>query len=327
MTEMAQSPLPRNVKKRDGSVVPFNAEKIRYAVERATFEVWQDKKAATGIAAQVTEAVLQQLAGRYQGRVPGVEAIQDTIEKALMEGGYAAIARAYILYRQRRTDIRLAKSALGYKDDLKLPLNAMEVLKRRYLLKDDSRLIIETPGELFQRVAAHVAQAEARPGSTVTPEEAEERFYRMMRNLEFMPNSPTLMNAGTSLGQLSACFVIPVEDSMDGIFTALRDMAKIHQTGGGTGFNFSRLRPQGDLVASTKGEASGPVSFMSIFDQATAVIVQGGKRRQHGHPAVRPPGYHRIYRGQDGKGPVFQFQPLRRGHRSIYAGGEGEQAL
>jgi ribonucleoside-diphosphate reductase alpha chain len=271
--------LPRTVKKRDGSIVPFNEEKIRYAVERAAFEVRQDRKAAVAVAAQVTEAVLKTLAACYQGGVPSVEAIQDTIEKALMEAGYAEIARAYILYRQKRTEIRLAKSALGQKDDLKLPINAMEVLKRRYLLKDDRRTIIETPGELFRRVAAHVAQAEGRFKSALTAEEAQERFYQMMRNLEFMPNSPTLMNAGTALGQLSACFVIPVEDSMDGIFAALKDMAKIHQTGGGTGFNFSRLRPQGDLVASTKGEASGPVSFMSIFDQATAVIVQGGKRR------------------------------------------------
>lgn len=276
---MADRPLPNNVKKRDGSIVPFNAEKIRYAVERAVFEVRQDKTAAAAIAASVTEAVLKQLAAQDKKRVPSVEVIQDTIEKALMDAGYAEIARAYILYRQRRTEIRLAKSALGQKDDLKLPINAMEVLKRRYLLKDDHRHIIETPGELFRRVAAHVAGAEGHFKSTIHAEEAQERFYQMMRSLEFMPNSPTLMNAGTALGQLSACFVIPVGDSMDGIFTALKDMAKIHQTGGGTGFNFSRLRPTGDLVASTKGEASGPVSFMSIFDQATAVIVQGGKRR------------------------------------------------
>jgi ribonucleoside-diphosphate reductase alpha chain len=279
MKNMTTRPLPRSVKKRDGSIVPFDGEKIRYAVERAAFEVQQNKAAAAAVAAQTAAAVSKQLTVQYQGGVPSVEAIQDTIEKALMDAGNADVARAYILYRQRRTEIRLAKSALGQKDDLKLPINAMEVLKRRYLLKDDRRHIIETPGELFQRVAGHVALAEERYKSAVTAAEAQEKFYQMMRNLEFIPNSPTLMNAGTALGQLSACFVIPVEDSMDGIFTALKDMAKIHQTGGGTGFNFSRLRPAGDLVASTKGEASGPVSFMSIFDQATGVIVQGGKRR------------------------------------------------
>lgn len=165
------------------------------------------------------------------------------------------------------------------KDDLKLPINSIEVLKRRYLLKDDNRNIIETPGELFRRVASYVAQAENNFKSKFTCEDAEEKFYQMMRSLEFLPNSPTLMNAGTSLGQLSACFVVPVEDSMEGIFEGLRNMAKIHQTGGGTGFSFSNLRPKGDLVASTKGEASGPVSFMSIFDEATGVIVQGGRRR------------------------------------------------
>ena len=179
----------------------------------------------------------------------------------------------------RRSDLRLAKSVLGIKDDLKLPINTMEVLKRRYLLRDDQQNIIETPSGLFRRVASHIARAEKNFRSSHTPEEVEEKFYQLMCNLEFMPNSPTLMNAGAALGQLSACFVIPVADSIDGIFEALKSMAKIHQTGGGTGFSFSKLRPKGDLVSSTKGQASGPVSFMSIFDQATEVIVQGGKRR------------------------------------------------
>ncbi|MDD5495857.1 MAG: adenosylcobalamin-dependent ribonucleoside-diphosphate reductase [Candidatus Omnitrophica bacterium] len=166
-----------------------------------------------------------------------------------------------------------------HSSDLKLSVNSLEVLKRRYLLKDDARNVIETPGELFRRVACAVASAEKNFSSAVTSRQAEDKFYEMMHSLEFMPNSPTLMNAGTALGQLSACFVLPVADSMDGIFDALKEMAMIHQTGGGTGFSFSRLRPEGDLVFSTKGEASGPVSFMSVFDKATGVIVQGGRRR------------------------------------------------
>lgn len=161
---------------------------------------------------------------------------------------------------------------------LELGLNTVEVLKKRYLLKDDNKNVIETPEELFRRVADFVAAAEAQ-FLVSRREEAGERFYSLMRGLEFLPNSPTLMNAGTPLGQLSACFVLPVHDSIESIFKALKDMAKIHQTGGGTGFDFSHLRPKGDLVYTTKGEASGPVSFMEIFDRATGVIVQGGRRR------------------------------------------------
>jgi len=160
-----------------------------------------------------------------------------------------------------------------------LPLNTLEVLKRRYLLKDERQYIIEKPQGLFSRVANEVAKAERNYKTKSRAEEVKENFFRMMMNMEFMPNSPTLMNAGTSLGQLSACFVLPVSDSMDSIFTSLKNMAKIHQSGGGTGFNFSYLRPKGDLVSTTKGQASGPVSFMRIFDEATGVIVQGGRRR------------------------------------------------
>ena len=216
-----------------------------------------------------------------QGRnvTPTVESIQDRVEELLMSEGYGSIARSYILCREKRREMRMAASVLGLRDDLKLSLNTLEVLKKRYLLRDQGGQVIETPSELLRRVAFHVAQAERHFTSRYSADLAEDTFYRMMRSFEFLPNSPTLMNAGTPLGQLSACFVLPVEDSMDGIFMALQQMAKIHQTGGGTGFSFARLRPQGDMVCSTKGEASGPVSFMSIFDKATEVIVQGGRRR------------------------------------------------
>lgn len=159
-----------------------------------------------------------------------------------------------------------------------LSLNAMVILKERYLLKNDKREIIETPQELFLRVAKTVASAE-RSFDKKKENYFCDKFFKMMSNLEFLPNSPTLMNAGTSIGQLSACFVLPVEDSIEGIFKALKAMALIHKTGGGTGFSFSSLRPRNDLVSTTKGFASGPLSFMKIFDTATSVIIQGGRRR------------------------------------------------
>lgn len=157
--------------------------------------------------------------------------------------------------------------------------NALAVLRARYLARDRG-VLVETPDELFRRVARHVSAVEATLG--YAPEEvaaAQATFERMMSSLEFLPNSPTLMNAGRPLGQLAACFVVPVEDSTTGVFEAVRWAAEIQKTGGGTGFSFSRLRPAGDLVASTGGTASGPVSLMQVFDVATEAIKQGGTRR------------------------------------------------
>ncbi|WP_254525510.1 adenosylcobalamin-dependent ribonucleoside-diphosphate reductase [Natrinema caseinilyticum] len=160
---------------------------------------------------------------------------------------------------------------------LSLDTVAETVLRRRYLRQDDDGAVVETPDELFQRVATNLAAAEADFGGDV--ESTQKRLYEAMSEFEFLPNSPTLMNAGTDLQQLAACFVLPIEDSVESIFTAVKQTALIHQSGGGTGFSFSNLRPAGDVVRKTGGVASGPVSFMRIFDTATEQIKQGGRRR------------------------------------------------
>lgn len=323
----------KNIIKRDGTTATFEKSKITRAIYKAMLSV---KTGSMADAEQVADNVVKELE-KIRGN-PTVEQIQDLVENVLMTSvkknvDYKEVAKAYIIYREKRRTIRDEKERLGVKDDLKLSINAVKTLEARYLLKDEEGKIIETPGQMFRRVATHVGIVEllydymkyqkngftAENGKKISglqPTQIEvlerafkhlvnegqlkgtfdefmnfvqtkpttamdtiDKYEQMMRNLEYVPNSPTMMNAGARLGQLSACFVLPVSDSIEDIFDALKYQAMIHKSGGGTGFSFSRLRAKDDLVGSTKGVASGPVSFMKIFDTTTDVIKQGGKRR------------------------------------------------
>ncbi|MGC8885305.1 MAG: adenosylcobalamin-dependent ribonucleoside-diphosphate reductase [Candidatus Nanoarchaeia archaeon] len=265
------------VRKRDGSLEKFMPEKIARAIEKA-FVATGTKNGQ--VAKRLAKEVVQKLEKQFVGKIPSVENIQDIVEETLIAHNYSQVAKAYILYRQKRAELRAAKSVLEVKDELNLSLNALTVLQKRYLLKDENGKVIETPSQLFRRVAHAIAQVDLNYGCSETDvKKLEEDFYSMMSNLEFLPNSPTLMNAGTPVGVLSACFVIPVPDDLKGIMKALSDAALIQKGGGGTGFSFSNLRPKGDLVRSTKGIASGPLSFATLFDKVTDVIKSGGKRR------------------------------------------------
>jgi len=266
------------IRKRDGRIVDFDFNKIAEAIWKAAKAIGgKDRALSVKLAEQVVETLEKQL---KSGEIPSVEQVQDIVEKTLIENGHARTAKAYILYRQKRAEIRKAKALLGVTDELKLPLNAILVLERRYLRKDEKGRAVESTSQMFSRVAKSLAEVEKQYGkSKAEVSRYQNEFYRLMTSLEFLPNSPTLMNAGTMFRQLSACFVLPVDDSIEGIFDTLKAAAIIHKTGGGTGFSFSRLRPRGDVVRTTGGIASGAISFAKIYDVATEVMKQGGRRR------------------------------------------------
>ena len=323
----------KKIIKRDGTEVDFVISKISRAIYKAMLSVKTGSmKEADEIAAKVVSEVEKETIA------PTVEQVQDKVESVLMGSArkgnrYNEVAKAYILYREKRRTIREEKARIGVTDDLKLSINAIKTLEARYLLKDEEGKIVETPSQMFRRVASHIGVVELlydyrtfqktgevpKDGKVfgsisktqmevlerahdhlvneneltgsfeeflnfiytkpTTAADTIEKYNDVMCKLEFIPNSPTLMNAGARLGQLSACFVLPVGDSIEDIFESLKYQAMIHKSGGGTGFSFSRLRERDDLVGSTKGVASGPVSFMKIFDVTTDIIKQGGKRR------------------------------------------------
>ncbi|MDE1856827.1 MAG: adenosylcobalamin-dependent ribonucleoside-diphosphate reductase [Candidatus Micrarchaeota archaeon] len=267
--------------KRNKDRVQFDESKITTAISKAIANVYSDRDDESKLneARQATSRVAEAVRNLGKEEVQ-VEEIQDIVEKALMETD-PSVAKAYILYRQKRSEIRAFKASLGIgEDDLKLPINSLIVLSARYLLKDANGKIIETPKQLFERVSKAISAPERNYGKSEEQVNAiAQEFYDAMTSFRIMPNSPTLMNAGTKLGQLSACFVLPLGDSLEEIFDTVKHAAIIHQSGGGTGFAASRLRPANDIVKSTGGVASGPISFLKVIDSATEQIKQGGKRR------------------------------------------------
>ncbi len=268
----------KTIIKRDASRTVFDKAKIANAIAKAA-------KATAGITSRkfserLADAVMVILQERFQGKKVTVEDVQDVVETVLIEQGHATIAKAYILYRQQRKHARQqTKAILGVEAKTSLSLNALRILKERILPKNEEGEVIETPDEMFWRVAKNVAKADRKYDKKRDVKATAKEFHDLMASLDFLPNSPTLMNAGTGVQQLMACFVLPVPDSIEGIFETLKRAAIIHKTGGGTGFSFSNLRPKKDYIAKTRGESSGPISFIHAFNAATDIIKRGGRQR------------------------------------------------
>jgi ribonucleoside-diphosphate reductase alpha chain len=339
------------IRKREGIIVTFDKDKITSAIYKAIVATGERDHS---LAESLSDRVIEILDEKYGSEtIPAVEDVQDIVERVLVENGQAKVAKNYIIYRQKRAEIRrekqriLEKEAIDEVDKL-FDLNALKVLKARYLKKDETGKLIETPKQLFTRIAVHASlpdlfyDMEIYDSQRKQTDHASEKFdptqfqdklsigayklnryhlealkrmydrfnregamklawsdflerlknnqfnkfaktidtfYSLMVSRKFMPNTPAIANFGNVLGMGSACFVLDIEDSIESIMETLKQTAVVFKAGGGMGYNFSKLRPEGDFVSSTSGVASGPISFMMLFDTMTDVIKQGGIRR------------------------------------------------
>lgn len=347
----------QRIKKRDGRITDFDKTKIVTAVNKALAAVHKpDSQLATELADEITNRLLFRGYWNTDNLIPSVEEIQDMVEEELLKSGHTETAKAYVLYRHEREELRKEKCKVLNKTtlddvDKSFDINALRVLASRYLIRDEEGNIIESPKQMFERIAIHMTipdilydtrcfSLEGNESDELTSkvwadrldqfayklhigeyylnkyhfaglvrlyddlakkrqmrlgfneiltmiakgefadlEKQVKEYYQLMIDRDFLPNTPTLMNAGARLGQLSACFVLPMHDNIESIMKTASDTAFIFKSGGGVGINYSDLRPKGHMVFSTSGVASGPVSFMQIVNTITEVVKQGGKRR------------------------------------------------
>ncbi|MBI2578819.1 MAG: ribonucleoside reductase class II [Candidatus Aenigmarchaeota archaeon] len=268
------------IKKRDGRIAPFDKTKIADAIFKAALSVGgTDRSLANSLADKVVAQLEKQCA---DGHIPNIEEVQDAVEKTLIEEGHAKTAKTYILYRQERAGIREEiKRLLNGKDTRlhkKLSLNAIKIIAGRYLARDENGQIMETPEQMFERVSRTLADVERKYGKNDNEaRKFKEEFYGIMTNMEFLPAGRTLANAGAPTRVVANCIVLHMEDSMDGIFQTLKDASLLQQAGSGLGFPFHLLRPAGTMAKKSRGVASGPVSFLRVYDKAFGVIKQQGR--------------------------------------------------
>ncbi len=267
------------ITKRDGRIVDFEQDKITQAIFKSLLATnLGGRKEARRLSDKVVELIKQRF---RKDRIPKVEEIQDIVEMVLMKEDFIESAKAYILYRKEHQRAREEKEKVlgGQLTQLPLTLNSLKILAGRYLKRDPkTKRIIETPEEMFERVARAVAEVEKKYGKSAKEiKNWQEKFYQLMTNFEFLPAGRTLTNAGTAMSVISNCVVLHIEDSMDDIFKTLRDAALLQQSGSGIGFPFHLLRPAGSLTKRTQGVASGPVSFLQVYDKAFGVIKQQGR--------------------------------------------------